>query len=81
MGEIVMANPKNYWTVHQPDGSWGVKREGVDHPIANFNRQDAAWDLTQSLARQSQGEAFLQNRRGQIRERNTYGHDPRTTKG
>lgn len=76
-----MANSINYWTVHQPDGTWGVKREGADHPIANFNRQDAAWELTRSLAQQSNGEAFLQNRQGQIRERNSYGDDPFPPKG
>ena len=71
---------KNYWTCKRDEG-WGVKAEGSKSDISLFSKQSEAWDFTRDLAQKSQGEAFLQGRDGKIRERNTYGHDPRDIKG
>lgn len=76
-----MPNSKNYWTTPSSDGSWKVKREGAERALSVHDTQAGAWAETQSRARETKGEAYLQNREGQIRERNTYGHDPRKTKG
>lgn len=75
-----MANNKNYWTTKHEDG-WAVKREGAERATSVHDKQADAWKETQDRARESKGEAYLQNRHGEIRERNTYGHDPRKTKG
>lgn len=75
-----MPNDKNRWTSPRPDGQWESKREGATKGRV-FDTQAKAWEHTKEQARKDKGEAFLQNRQGQIRERNTYGHDPRETKG
>jgi hypothetical protein len=71
----------DYWTKQRPDGKWATKAEGAPRASRLFETQSEAWNYSKELARKSGGEAFLCNRRNQIRERNTYGHDPRNIKG
>jgi hypothetical protein len=75
-----MADKKDYWTTPHPDG-WQVKREGASRATSVHRTQEEAWIETRSRARGAGGEAYLQGRKGQIRERNTYGYDPEKTKG
>ena len=60
---------------------WAVKEEGAAEPFAVFKTQSEAWEKAKSIARKERTEAFLHGRDGQIRERNTYGHDPTRNKG
>jgi hypothetical protein len=75
-----MANKNNYWTTPKGD-NWAVKREGADRASSVHSTQSEAWSETRRLARGAGGEALLQGRDGQIRARNTYGHDPFPPKG
>ncbi|MEM1208789.1 MAG: DUF2188 domain-containing protein [Planctomycetota bacterium] len=75
-----MANNKNYHAVPHPDG-WAVKKEGSQRATSIHQTQQQAWDATRGHAKVSHGEAFLHSRKGQIRERNTYGPDPHPPKG
>ena len=60
---------------------WAVKEEGAAEPFALFKTQSEAWEKAKSIARKERAEALLHGRDGQIRERNTYGHDPTRHKG
>ena len=71
---------KNYWTTKHENG-WAVKKEGNTKATSVHSTQAEAWAETKERARNNNSEAFLQNQKGQIRERNTYGHDPRDIKG
>lgn len=71
---------KDYWAGPHKDG-WQVKGAGNTRATAVFDTQAEAWADAKSRARDSSGEAYLQNRTGQIRERNTYGFDPSRSKG
>jgi hypothetical protein len=71
---------KDYWTTKHPDG-WQVKGAGNERATSVHTTQQAAWNESRSRASNSGGEAFLTGRNGQIRERNTYGYDPKSTKG
>lgn len=71
---------KDYWTTKHPDG-WQVKGAGNDRATSVHSTQSSAWTESQERARQTGGEAYLTGRNGQIRERNTYGHDPERSKG
>lgn len=75
-----MANDKNYWTTKHGD-KWAVQREGNQKATSLHDTQAEAWKETRDRARDAGGEAFLHNKEGKIRERNTYGHDPRDIKG
>lgn len=72
---------RDYWVSRTPDGDWRVKREGADRASSVHGTQVDAWDRARDLAREAQSEAYLKNREGVIRERNTFGHDPRKSKG
>jgi hypothetical protein len=72
-----MPNSKNYWCVESSDGkNWVVKQEGNPSVLASYTTQAPAWTDTKNRARASKGEAFLKDRNGHIRERESYGNDP-----
>ena len=76
-----MPNKDNFWTSPREDGRWESQREGSQRPSRVFDTQREAWDYSRDRARTNGGEAYLQGRDGQIRERNTYGKDPYPPKG
>lgn len=65
-----------------PNGGdgWKVEKEGGSRG-RNFDTQKDAWEAAKNTARREKSEALLHGRNGQIRERNTYGPDPRSSKG
>lgn len=67
----VVPNEGSSWKVEKAGGSRG----------RSFDTQKEAWEAGKDSARREKSEAFLHGRNGQIRERNTYGNDPRSTKG
>ena len=71
---------RNQHVVSHGEG-WAVKAEGASQPLATFKTQSEAWEKAKSIARKERSEALLHARNGQIRTRNTYGYDPRRSKG
>jgi hypothetical protein len=71
---------KDYWAGPNARG-WQVKGGGNERATSVHETQAAAWNEARARAKDAGGEAYLQNRHGQIRERNTYGHDPESSKG
>ncbi len=71
---------KNQHVVSRGEG-WAVQPEGASEPHAVFKTQSEAWERAKSIARKERSEAFLHAKNGQVRARNTYGHDPRRSKG
>jgi hypothetical protein len=66
------------------DKGWLVEVEGTGakrRARSNHRTQEAAWKEAKKVARGSKSEALLHGRDGKIRDRNTYGPDPRRTKG
>jgi hypothetical protein len=70
----------NQHVVSLADG-WAVKAEGMSEPFAVFKTQSEAWERAKSIARKERSEALLHGKNGLIRARNTYGYDPRRSKG
>ena len=62
------------------DDRWAVKEEGGSAPVATFRTQGQAWERAKAIARRERSEAVLHGKDGRIRERNTYGADPRGSK-
>jgi hypothetical protein len=60
---------------------WRVEVEGSSRPRSTHPTQAEAWSAAKDIARRNKSEALLHGRRGNVRERNTYGQDPRRTKG
>lgn len=60
---------------------WAVTAEDAPEPVALFKTQSEAWEKAKSIARKERSEALLHGRNGEIRARNTYGHDPSRSRG
>ena len=71
---------RNQHVVSRGEG-WAVEAEGEAKPVAIFKTQSEAWEKAKSIARKLRSEAFLHAKNGQVRARNTYGYDPRRSKG
>jgi len=60
-----------------PKGNqWAVKGEGNQRNTAVCNTQKQAIDIARQISRNQNSELFIHNRQGQIRERDSHGHDP-----
>lgn len=71
---------KNQWVVRHGDG-WAQRGEGNERVTRAFDRQQDAINAARETARREQSELIIQGEDGQIRERNSYGNDPRPPKG
>ncbi len=63
------------------NGSWAVKGEGNSKKTVVTGTQSEAIEIARNIAKNQGSELFIHNRKGQIRERNTYGDDPYPPKG
>jgi len=63
------------------DGGWRVEVEGQSRASGTHETQRAAWQQAKQIAQRNHSEALLHGRNGQIRKRNTYGHNPGRNKG
>jgi Uncharacterized protein conserved in bacteria (DUF2188) len=60
---------------------WRVEVEVTARPRSTHDTQAAARDTAREIARKNESELLVHSRTGRIRERNTYGRDPRRSKG
>ena len=60
---------------------WAVKGEGNSKSSHVTQKQSDAINIGKSIAQNQKSELIIHNRQGQIREKNTYGHDPNPPKG
>ncbi len=65
---------KNFHSVPW-DGDWAVKKEGTNKPLSVHRTQAVAEDKTHRLAKQNETEAVYHNRLGQIKDKDSFGHD------
>lgn len=63
--------------VRGESGGWLIEPEGSGRSLSTHRTQKDAWRAAVAEARSRRVEALLHSRDGRIRERNTYGHDPR----
>ncbi|CAN5860607.1 DUF2188 domain-containing protein [soil metagenome] len=64
-----------------PNGSGGWKVSEGTKTVSNHRTQEAAIAKGKPIAVQNQSELSIQGRNGQIREKNSYGPDPESSKG
>ncbi len=65
-------------TIHvtpHPDG-WQVKKGGAQKASKVCSTQQECIEIATAQARREKAELFVHNRKGRIRERNSYGNDP-----
>ena len=72
---------KNQWVSPTPDGKWKHQGEGNAKATGLYGTQKEAIDAARKAAIKNGSELIVQNRKGQIREKNSYGNDPKNIKG
>lgn len=73
---------KNVHVVHHKDGnSWQVKYEKDDTPLMVFPTQREAIQNGRSIAMQNESELLIHRKDGVIRDKWSYGNDPKNVKG
>lgn len=71
---------KKQWVVPNGD-EWAVRGEGNQRATSIHRTQKDAINAAKEIAKNQKSEVIIQNQKGQIRERNTYGDDPFPPKG
>jgi hypothetical protein len=75
-----MAKKKPVHVTPREDG-WAVIREGNERASSVHRTQREAEKKGRQTARNDKTEFYLHNRKGAIRERDSYGNDPHPPKG
>ena len=72
---------KNQHVTKHPDGGWQVKGAGNSRATVRTSTQREAITIARDIARNQKSELFIHGTNGQIRARDSYGHDPYPPKG
>lgn len=72
---------KNIHVVPHPAGGWQVKSDHAQHAIKRTSTQREAIDFGRSISRNHSSELVIHRPNGQIRAKDSYGHDPYPPKG
>ena len=71
----------NQHVTPHPDGGWQIKGEGNSRATKRTKTQQEAIDIAREISRNQKSELLIHGRNGQIRDRNSHGHDPYPPKG
>ena len=67
--------------VSPKDGSWSVKTVGASRAAGIYDTKSEAVEKAREVAINNHAEMTVQNRDGKIGWKNSYGNDPRESKG
>ena len=70
-----MSKKKNQHVVPHPFG-WAVKGEGNKKATRITKTQKEAIEIAREIAKKQDSEVIIHNRKGQIRDKDSYGNDP-----
>lgn len=62
-------------------GKWGVKGAGNKRISTITTTQKEAIEKGRQISKNQNSELFIHDKKGRIREKNSYGNDPRNIKG
>ncbi len=66
---------KNQWvTIHPKD--WAIKGEGNKRATKVTKTQKEAIDIAKKIAKNQESELYIQDSKGKIRRKDSYGNDP-----
>lgn len=75
-----MSKGKNQHVTKHGD-NWQVKGAGNERATAVVSTQKEAIDIAKGIATNQQSELIVHGRNGQIRAKDSHGHDPRNVRG
>jgi uncharacterized protein YdaT len=67
---------KNQHVVPTKDNRWGVRGEGNSRITKKTNSQSEAINVARNIAQHQHSEVVIHKPNGQIRDKDSYGHDP-----
>ncbi len=67
---------KNQHVVPTKDNRWGVRGEGNSRSTKKTDSQTEAIDVARNIAQNQHSEVVIHKPNGQIRDKDSYGHDP-----
>ena len=65
----------------RPDGQWARQQQGTSRAGSLHNSQAAAVKVARAQAKREKTELIVKGENGRIRERDSFGNDPRRSKG
>ncbi len=77
---VKIMSKKNQW-VSPAGGKWKHQGEGNTRATGVYDTQKEARTAAREAAIKNESELIVQNKHGQIREKNSYGNDPKNIKG
>ena len=72
---------KSHHVVHNKDGGWDIKKGGAERASGHFDTQMEAIDKAREISQNQKSELVIHGRDGQIREKDSHGHDPYPPRG
>lgn len=76
-----MGDKRNVWTGPGPEGGWANRLERSKRASSTHETKAEAVAAGRERAKKDHLEHFIQDQKGQIQSRNSYGGDPRRRKG
>ncbi len=77
-----MAQRKEHIVVEpRPDGRWARQKNGTQRAASLHDTQATAEEAARAQARRERTELVVKGRDGRIQRRDSYGNDPRSSKG
>lgn len=73
--------PRSNIHVVPRDGGWAVRREHAERDSSHHNTQAEATEAARQTAQRENLELFIHRANGQIRDRDSHGHDPFPPRG
>lgn len=76
-----MSKGKNQHVTPHPNGGWQVKGEGNLRATVRTQTQAQAIQIARGISRNQESELVIHRANGQIRDKDSHGHDPFPPKG
>ncbi|MDI9461677.1 MAG: DUF2188 domain-containing protein [Saccharofermentanales bacterium] len=76
-----MSKGKNQHVIPHPNGGWQVKGAGNKRATARTSTQAEAIKIAREISRNQESELVIHRTNGQIRDKDSHGHDPCPPKG
>lgn len=73
-------NGKNVHVVPNND-KWAVKEEGIEKEVSTHDSKELAISMGRELAIKNKAELVVHNLDGKISQKDSFGNDPRNSKG
>ena len=76
-----MSKAKSHHVVHNPEGSWDIKKAGSSRSSAHTENKQDAVDKARQISQNQGTELFIHGKDGKIQQKDSHGNDSFPPKG